>query len=145
MNETNNAVRKTVYLDEELTKRCEILFGEADVSSFSQFVTKALETYIDRLICENHSPFITEELVKAIQDEVRPIASRMSKGLYRYAVIIDMLCQIIAYQDTEWSPHELEYVRKQANTRMAKTRGNINLKELLDDNWQFINNMEDAE
>lgn len=53
MNETNNAVRKTVYLDEELTKRCEILFGEADVSSFSQFVTKALETYIDRLICEN--------------------------------------------------------------------------------------------
>ena len=48
MNETNNAVRKTVYLDEELTKRCEILFGEADVSSFSQFVTKALETYIDR-------------------------------------------------------------------------------------------------
>lgn len=145
MNETNNAVRKTVYLDEELTKRCEILFGEADVSSFSQFVTKALETYIDRLICENHSPFITEELVKAIQDEVRPIASRMSKGLYRYAVIIDMLCQIIAYQDTEWSPHELEYVRKQANVRMAKTRGNINLKELLDDNWQFINNMEDAE
>ena len=134
MNETNNAVRKTVYLDEELTKRCEILFGEADVSSFSQFVTKALETYIDRLICENHSPFITEELVKAIQDEVRPIASRMSKGLYRYAVILDMLCQIIAYQDTEWS-----------NVRMAKTRGNINLKELLDDNWQFINNMEDAE
>lgn len=48
MKETNNAVRKTVYLDEELTKRCEILFGEADVSSFSQFVTKALETYIDR-------------------------------------------------------------------------------------------------
>lgn len=66
MNETNNAVRKTVYLDEELTKRCEILFGEADVSSFSQFVTKALETYIDRLICENHSPFLTEELSKAI-------------------------------------------------------------------------------
>ena len=56
-----------------------------------------------------------------------------------------MLCQIIAYQDTEWSPHELEFVRKQANVRMAKTRGNINLKELLDDNWQFINNIEDAE
>ena len=35
MNETNNAVRKTVYLDEELTIRCEILFGEAVVSSFS--------------------------------------------------------------------------------------------------------------
>lgn len=73
MNETNNAVRKTVYLDEELTKRCEILFGEADVSSFSQFVTKALETYIDRLICENHSPFLTEELTKQFKMRFVPL------------------------------------------------------------------------
>lgn len=145
MNETNNAVRKTVYLDEELTKRCEILFGEADVSSFSQFVTKALGTYIDRLICENHSPFITKELTQAIQNEVRPIASRLSKGLYRYAIILDMLCQIVAYQDTEWSEYELEYVRKQAGVRVAKMRGSIDLKKLLDDNWNDKNYMEDFE
>lgn len=69
----------------------------------------------------------------------------MSKGLYRYAVICDMLCQIIAYQDTEWSPHELEFVRKQANSRMAKTRGNIDLKKLLDDDWHEKNIMEDYE
>lgn len=81
----------------------------------------------------------------SIQDEVRPIASRISKGLYRYAVICDMLCQIIAYQDTEWLPDELEFIRKQANVRMAKTCGNIDLKKLLDDNWSYINNMEDAE
>ncbi len=34
---------------------------------------------------------------------------------------------------------------KEANVRMAKTRGNIDLKKLLDDNWQYVNNMEDAE
>lgn len=145
MKETNNAVRKTVYLDEELTKRCEILFGEADVSSFSQFVTKALETYIDRLICENHSPFITKELTQAIKDEVRPMASRLSKGLYRYAIILDMLCQIVAYQDTDWSESELEYVRKQANVRVAKMRGDIDLKKLLDDSQKAKKYMEDFE
>lgn len=145
MKETNNAVRKTVYLDEELTKRCEILFGEADVTSFSQFVTKALETYIDRLICENHSPFITKELTQAIKDEVRPMASRLSKGLYRYAIILDMLCQIVAYQDTDWSESELEYVRKQANVRVAKMRGDIDLKKLLDDSQKTKNYMEDLE
>lgn len=145
MKETNNAVRKTVYLDEELAKRCEILFGEADVTSFSQFVTKALETYIDRLICENHSPFITKELTQAIKDEVRPMASRLSKGLYRYAIILDMLCQIVAYQDTDWSESELEYVRKQANVRVAKMRGDIDLKKLLDDSQKTKNYMEDFE
>lgn len=65
--------------------------------------------------------------------------------LYRYAVILDMLCQIIAYQDTEWSPHELEFIRKQANVRMAKTRGNIDLKKLLDGNLHEKNIMEDYE
>lgn len=145
MKETNHAMRKTVYLDEELTKKCEVLFGEADVSSFSQFVTKALETYIDRLICENHSPFITKELMEAIRGEVRPLASRLSKGLYRYAVIMDMLCQIVAYQDTEWSESELEYVRRHANARVAKMRGSIDLKSLLDDNWLGDTDEEDCE
>ena len=46
-----------------------------------------------------------------------------------------MLCQIIAYQDTEWSAEQLEYVRKFANARVAKSKGTIDLKTLLDDHW----------
>ena len=66
--------------------------------------------------------------------EVRPIASRLSKGLYRYAVMLDMLCQIIAYQDTQWSPDDLELLRRFANVRVAKMRGKIDLEALLNDN-----------
>ena len=86
MNENKNAVRKTVYMDEELERRCEILFGEAGAKSFSDFVSKALEFYIDKLITGAHGKLLTEELSQAIRDEVRPIASRLSKSLYRYAV-----------------------------------------------------------
>ena len=135
MEELKNPVRTTVYLDEEILRRCHILFGEAKVDSFSSFVRKALDCYIDYLITDQPHSFISEELAKAIRDEVRPIASRLSKGLYRYAILIDMLCQIIAYQDTEWSEEQLEYVRKFANARVAKSRGTIDLKTLLDDHW----------
>lgn len=134
MNENKNAVRKTVYMDEELERRCEILFGEAGAKSFSDFVSKALEFYIDKLITGAHSKLLTEELSQAIRDEVRPIASRLSKGLYRYAVILDMLCQIIAYQDTQWTPDDLELLRRFANVRVAKMRGKIDLEVLLNDN-----------
>lgn len=134
MNENKNAVRKTVYMDEELEKRCEILFGEAGAKSFSDFVSKALEFYIDKLITGAHGNLLTEELSQAIRDEVRPIASRLSKGLYRYAVMLDMLCQIIAYQDTEWTPDDLELLRRFANVRVAKMRGKIDLEALLNDN-----------
>lgn len=142
MNENKNAVRKTVYMDEELERRCEILFGEAGAKSFSDFVSKALEFYIDKLITGAHSKLLTEELSQAIRDEVRPIASRLSKGLYRYAVILDMLCQIIAYQDTQWSPDDLELLRRFANVRVAKMRGKIDLEALLNDNG-FRNEQEE--
>lgn len=134
MNENKNAVRKTVYMDEELERRCEILFGEAGAKSFSDFVSKALEFYIDNLITGAHGKLLTEELSQAIRDEVRPIASRLSKGLYRYAVMLDMLCQIIAYQDTHWTPDDLELLRRFANVRVAKMRGKIDLEALLNDN-----------
>lgn len=134
MNENKNAVRKTVYMDEELERRCEILFGEAGAKSFSDFVSKALEFYIDKLITGAHGNLLTEELSQAIRDEVRPIASRLSKGLYRYAVMLDMLCQIIAYQDTQWTPDDLELLRRFANVRVAKMRGKIDLEALLNDN-----------
>lgn len=132
---TKKPVRTTVYLDEETLLRCKILFGEAKVDSVSAFIRKALDCYIDYLITDKPHPFISEELIKAIRDEVRPIASRLSKGLYRYAVVLDMLCQIIAYQDTPWSEQELEIARKFANKRIAKSRGAIDIKALLDDCW----------
>lgn len=135
MEEQKNPVRTTVYLDEEILRRCHILFGEARVDSFSSFVRKALDCYIDYLVTDQPHSFISKELAKTVRDEVRPIASRLSKGLYRYAVLIDMLCQIIAYQDTEWSAEQLEYVRKFANARVAKSKGAIDLKTLLDDHW----------
>ena len=128
-------VRTTVYLDEETLHRCRVLFGEAQTDNFSAFVRKALDCYITHLISDQSSFFFSEELTKVIRDEVRPIATRLSKGLYRYAVLIDMLCQIIAYQDTEWSEKELEYVRKFANVRMAKLKGRIDLQALMDESW----------
>ena len=133
MEELKKPVRTTIYLDEETMRRCQALFEEAKTDTFSAFVRNALNCYIDYLVTDQPHSFISEELAKTIRDEVRPIASRVSKGLYRYAVLIDMLCQIIAYQDTEWSAQELEYVRKFANARVAKSRGMIDLKTLLDD------------
>ena len=49
--------------------------------------------------------------------------------------MLDMLCQIIAYQDTQWTPDDLELLRRFANVRVAKMRGKIDLEALLNDNW----------
>ena len=141
--------RTSVYTDDETINRCRALFEDAGVTSFSQFVKKAIDCYIERLMLENHSAFLAKEVGQAIRNELRPITSRLSKGLYRYAIELDMLCQIIAYQDTEWGPDELELIRKYANVRTAKNRGNLDIKALLNDHWdgwdRFGTDQEDDE
>ena len=105
--EHKNTLRTSIYTDEETLTRCRVLFGEAGVTSFSQFVKKAIDCYIERLVAENHSAFLAKEIRQAVRNELRPITARLSKGLYRYAVLLDMLCQIIAYKDTDWNSDDL--------------------------------------
>lgn len=133
MNEAN-ALRTSVYLDEETVKKCKILFGEAGVTTFSQFVRKALDYYADGLIAENHSRFLTDELKKAIHDEVGPLCSRLSKSMYRYIIELDVLSQILADLTEGDSRYTLDAMHEFANRRIAKMRGRIDLQELLNEN-----------
>lgn len=41
--EHKNTLRTSIYTDEETLTRCRVLFVEAGVTSFSQFVKKAID------------------------------------------------------------------------------------------------------
>ena len=99
------------------------------MENYSQFVRKATEAYIDRLILGSHGPELSEAIRKAVADEVQPIATRLSKALYRYAVELDMLTQIIAYAEIPYDA--MDEIRREANQRVARMRGRIDVKELL--------------
>ena len=59
MKEQNEKLRTTIYIDEELVKRAEILFGEAKVNSFSAFASKAIEAYITKLVIDKNGTIIS--------------------------------------------------------------------------------------
>ena len=128
---TTNAIRTSIYIDEGLIKKAEILYREADVATFSQFVRKAVEHYIDQLIVGNHGPELTESIRKALADEVHPIAVRLSKALYRYAIELDMMTQVLAYAEIPYDA--MDDIRREANDRVARMRGAIDLNALFHD------------
>ena len=115
----------------------EILKSEAGVDSFSQFASNALNMYIDYLLGKRLHPVIGKEVQKVVRKEVTPIASRLSKGLYRYAILIDILCQILAYLNFTGGDQIMEIFRRSANIRIAKMRGHIDLQSILDDTWEL--------
>ena len=136
--ENKETVRKTVYIDKKLVDAHEILKSEAGADSFSQFTSNALNIYIDHLLGKRLHVIIGKEIRKAVKEEVKPIAGRLSKGLYRYAVLIDMLCQILAYLNFQGGDDILEAFRRNANIRIARMRGHIDLQSILDDTWDLI-------
>lgn len=135
MKEKREVIRKTISLDKELLSTCEVLYGEAGVDNFTQFAANALQMYTDSLLSQRQRPLLAREVRKALKDEVRPIASRLSKGLYRYAILLDMMCQIAAYLNFSGDTSILEKFRKNANIRVAKMRGQIDIKSIIDDGW----------
>ena len=135
MEEKREVIRKTISLDKELLSTCEALYGEAGVDNFTQFAASALQMYTEHLLGSKESPFLSREIRKTIKDEVRPIATRLSKGLYRYAVLLDMMCQIAACLNFSGDASILEEFRKNANIRIAKMRGYIDIQSIVDDTW----------
>lgn len=135
--EKQETVRKTVHIDSALVDAYEILKTESGVDSFSQFTSNALNMYVDYLLGKRLHPVISKEVQKAVRKEVTPIASRLSKGLYRYAILIDMLCQILVYLNFTGGDQIMEIFRRNANIRIAKMRGHIDLQSILDDTWDL--------
>lgn len=129
MNFETKGKRTSIYIDEALIKKAEILYGEAGVSTFSQFVRKAVENYIDQLILGQHSPQLTAALRQAVAEEVKPIASRLSKGLYRYAVELDMMTQLMAKNQLPKSA--FDELWHEANYHVSKSRGRLDLDQVL--------------
>ena len=137
MTNYKETVRKTVAIEQDFANTCEGLFSAAGVDSFNKFANNALQMYAAHLLGEQASPVITAEMRRAIRAEVKPIASRLSKGLYRYAVLIDILCQAVALNQFAGGDEIMEEFRKNANARIAKMRGTINLQSILDDAWGY--------
>lgn len=131
MKEQNEKLRTTIYIDEELVKRSEILFGEAEVNSFSAFASKAIEAYITKLVIDKNGDLLSDEIRKAIKNELGPINTRVSKGLYRYAVELDTILQILA-EVYEFNPKFIEGCRKKADGHVYKLKGKIDYSALMD-------------
>lgn len=130
MKENKTEIRKNICMDEELFRRCEILYGLAGVENFSAFARQALEFYIDQLVADNHGVKLTEAIQKAVHEEVYPIESRISKALDRYAVILDALIQIVGWR-CRFENGAIDRIHKDANRRVAQMKGRLNLRELL--------------
>jgi hypothetical protein len=122
--------RVSIYLDSELVRRADAMRESAGCSSRNEFVAAALENYIADLTVDKRGDILCEKLAGAIEKAVDYEAVKISKGLFRYAVELDVIMQMLA-ACWDVDPKQLEKFRREAVNNVRRTRGKVRLDELF--------------
>jgi hypothetical protein len=125
-----NMKRISLYLDKKLVKKADSAKRKLGYSSRNEFFTVLVENFIANEMIKDNSLILSEKLSKAVADLSEDNAKAISKGLFRYAVELEMITRIIA-QITDISAKELEKMRTEAVNNVRRTRGKVHLDEIL--------------
>lgn len=124
--------RISICLDEETFQLCE-KYAEENSKSRSEFIAEAIQKYVLDMEIGRQKNIITKELAGEIVKGSEAGVSKISKGLFRYAVEVEMIIMILS-ELVNVSPQVMEIYRQEAIKNVRRTRGKINLDDLISRN-----------
>lgn len=128
--DSENKQRISLYLDKDTAKKADRMMKEYGFKSRNEFYTAAVESFIaDELLQENVSA-LSDKLARAVVEMSEDNAKSISKGLFRYAVQLEMVMRMIATL-SDISDEEVEDMRREAINNVRRTRGKVNLKDII--------------
>lgn len=128
--DSENKQRISLYLDKNLVKNADKFFKDYGFKSRNEFYSYAVENLIADKILKDNSNVISDKLSKAIANCSEDNAKAISKGLFRYAVQLEMVMRMIAEQ-FDYRKDEIENMRKEAINNVRRTRGKVNLIDII--------------
>ena len=102
---------------------------DAHVRSLNAFVLKAIEFYLGYLRQGKNLNYISPILASSIKGEMKNIEHNLSEIVFKMAVQLSMLTQIVA-DEKEFYPDYLEELQKWCAEKVASTNGIITLEDI---------------
>ena len=129
--DSENMKRVGLYLDKDLVNRADDMVKQFHFKSRNEFFAEAVEYYIADYLLSSNESAVSDKLGQAIAKHSEDNAKAISKGLFRYAVQLEMMCRVLAATngiDKDW----LEGMRREAINNVRRTRGKVRFEEILD-------------
>ncbi len=121
-----------ISLDDETLALCD-KYATENARSRSEFIASAIQKYVSDLELGKQKSIIAKELADEIVKGSEAGVNKISKGLFRYAVEVEMIIMILS-ELTNIPPEIVEKYRKEAIRNVRRTRGKLNLDELISRN-----------
>lgn len=118
-----------ISLDDETLRLCD-KYSAGHSRSRSEFIAVAIQKYVSDLELGRQKNIIAKELAGEIVKGSEAGVTKISKGLFRYAVEVEMIIMILS-EPADVPPKVMEEYRKEAIRNVRRTRGKINLDDLI--------------
>ena len=129
--DSENMKRVGLYLDKDLVNRADDMVKQFHFKSRNEFFAAAVENYIADYLLGSNESAVSDKLGKSIAKYSEDNAKAISKGLFRYAVQLEMMCRVLAI-DRMINKDVLEGMRHEAINNVRRTRGKVRFEEILD-------------
>ena len=120
----------TIRMDDKIKQEIQERMDDAHVRSLNAFVLKAIEFYLGYLRQGKNLNYISPILASSIKGEMKNIEHNLSEIIFKMAVQLSMLTQIVA-DEKEFYPDYLEELQKWCAEKVASTNGIISLEDTL--------------
>ena len=127
--DSENKQRVSLYLDKQTVKTVDMFIEKHGLHSRNEFFERAVENLIADEAIKTGGDVMSEKLAKAVENVSEDNAKAISKGLFRYAVQLEMLMRVIA-KTNHFTDDELEEMRREAVNNVRRTRGRIKLEDI---------------
>ena len=123
-------IRTGISISEGLLNECDKYAAEGNAESRSELIETALKFYLATREIEAKTDVLVPELAESIAAASDHGITKISKGLFRYAVEVDMLIRLLA--DTlEYDEGDLRELRYKAIEDVRKMKGKVNIDALI--------------
>lgn len=122
--------RISLYLDKETVEKMNEAIKKYGYRSRNDFVSSAVDNLIaDKLLSENDT-VLSEKLSRAIAEMSEAQTLQIAKSMFRYAVEMELIMRMFS-ETLDFTPAELEEMRKEAVRNVRRTRGKVRLDDLF--------------
>ena len=122
--------RISLYLDKETVIKMDEAIKKYDYRSRNDFVSFAVDNLIaDKLLDENDT-VISEKLSRSIAEMSEAQTLQIAKSMFRYAVEMELIMRMFS-ETLDFTPSEIEDMRKEAIRNVRRTRGKVRLDDLF--------------
>ena len=136
--------RLTFRPSDETRQRIEQWYRADNCSSLNDFIEKAVNDYIDRLVINGDNRVLPTAITSAIDGRLGMLEKKLSALSFNHAVELDMLVGVIAGA-FNFNREDMKQLRAQSVKNVKATNGCISLKKRVQQSEEYDYEMDEDE